>query len=49
MSFPNTFDLNFGSALDIFGGSGVMFEELVHWNSNIKRKVKVESLLFLVH
>jgi hypothetical protein len=27
-------DLTFGSALDIFGGSGVRFDELVHWNLN---------------
>jgi hypothetical protein len=29
-------DLTFGSALDIFGGSGVKFEELVQWNLNRK-------------
>ena len=28
-----TVDLTFGSALDIFGGGGVTFEELVRWNS----------------
>ncbi|KAN0062390.1 Enzyme that catalyzes the fourth step in the histidine pathway [Thecaphora frezii] len=27
-------DLTFGSALDIFGGSGVTLEELVKWNQN---------------
>ncbi|MBT6594399.1 MAG: phosphoribosylformimino-5-aminoimidazole carboxamide ribotide isomerase, partial [Porticoccaceae bacterium] len=25
-------DLTIGSALDIFGGSGVTLEECVHWN-----------------
>jgi phosphoribosylformimino-5-aminoimidazole carboxamide ribotide isomerase len=28
-------DLTFGSALDIFGGSGVTFEELVRWNESM--------------
>jgi len=27
-------DLTIGSALDIFGGSGVKFEECVEWNRN---------------
>lgn len=27
-------DLTFGSALDIFGGKGVTFEELVDWNNS---------------
>lgn len=27
-------DLTFGSALDIFGGNGVTFEECVEWNKN---------------
>lgn len=25
-------DLTIGSALDIFGGSGVMFDECINWN-----------------
>ena len=28
-------DLTFGSALDIFGGSGVTFEECVEWNRRV--------------
>jgi len=27
-------DLTIGSALDVFGGSGVMFEECVNWNQH---------------
>lgn len=28
-------DLTFGSALDIFGGCGVLFEECVEWNRRV--------------
>jgi len=28
-------DLTFGSALDIFGGDGVLFEECVEWNRRV--------------
>ncbi len=27
-------DLTFGSALDIFGGSGVTMDELIKWNES---------------
>ncbi|KAI9710791.1 MAG: Histidine biosynthesis bifunctional protein hisB [Candelaria pacifica] len=30
-------DLTIGSALDIFGGTGVTFEECIEWNNNIKQ------------
>ncbi|KDN44920.1 Phosphoribosylformimino-5-aminoimidazole carboxamide ribotide isomerase [Tilletiaria anomala UBC 951] len=33
-----TVDLTFGSALDIFGGSGVTMEELVRWNQGTEQE-----------
>ena len=33
-------DLTFGSALDIFGGTGVLFEECVEWNRRVEREEK---------
>ncbi|KAJ8326533.1 hypothetical protein BDV3_006039 [Batrachochytrium dendrobatidis] len=32
-------DLTFGSALDIFGGSGVKFDDLVAWNNTIRNTI----------
>lgn len=35
-------DLTFGSALDIFGGSGVLFEDCVEWNRRVENERKHE-------
>lgn len=31
-------DLTFGSALDIYGGSGVLFEDCVQWNKKVDER-----------
>ncbi len=36
-------DLTFGSALDIFGGSGVKFQDCVEWNKS-RHKIPLESM-----
>ncbi|KAF8461278.1 hypothetical protein BDZ91DRAFT_772887 [Kalaharituber pfeilii] len=34
-------DLTFGSALDIYGGSGVLFEDCVEWNRSVERRKRM--------